>query len=115
MAKLTSTLIACIALTAIHHDGEIYSEGDSIELPDTLSKRMINSGAVKLAPSSSPLENTGDKGGGNSLPTEGEIDALGFDALGQLLTSQGIDPKPFGSKDARRQALRDLIAKSKGP
>jgi hypothetical protein len=56
-----------------------------------------------------------DAGGGQGdwPPTEEALAEMKHDALGEILTARGVDPVPLKSKDERRAAIRELVAKEK--
>lgn len=87
-----------------------YEAGQTYDLPDELADTFLADKTAKLA------QGDGQEEAEENLtwpPTDEQIDEAGHDDLGALLTSQGVDPAPLKSKDARRGAIRDLIAKQK--
>jgi hypothetical protein len=105
MPKITMTETRLVSPHG--YDTETYEKGASYDAPDGLANTLI-------ADKSAVLFVEGDGKGDETVkwpPTEEQIAALGFEPLGELLASQSVDLKGLRSRDDRRAAIRDLIAK----
>jgi hypothetical protein len=92
-----------------------YVKDASYEVPADLGNDLITGKYAEVIDDAKPAISASESENGDTVtwpPTDEALDAMSFENLGKLLTTQGVaDITSLKSKEARRAAIRDLIAK----
>lgn len=91
-----------------------YVKDASYEVPADLGNDLIAGKYAEAIVDTKAAASSSESGNGDTVtwpPADAAIDGLSFAALGELLASQGVEVGSLKSNEARRAAIRDLIAK----